>query len=122
MNRRGWDPRYYQITVLSFLLVYGLMWLDFEVSVARTVTLLTAVLLTQFICTRLWKLPVYDPRSALISGLSLCLLLRTNSAAIAVIAGVVTIVSKFLLRVRGKHVFNPTNFGLAFMMLVTGAV
>jgi Na+-transporting NADH:ubiquinone oxidoreductase subunit NqrB len=33
---------------------------------------------------------------------------------------VVTIASKFVLRVRGKHLFNPTNFGLVAMMLATG--
>jgi Na+-translocating ferredoxin:NAD+ oxidoreductase RnfD subunit len=119
---RKWDPRYYQIAVLSSLLAYGLVWLDFEVTAARAVSILATALLAQYVCTRLWKLPVYDPRSALISGLSLCLLLRTNSAAIAVIAAVVTIASKFLLRFQGKHIFNPTNFGLAFMMLATGSV
>ena len=31
-----------------------------------------------------------------------------------------TIASKFVLRVRGKHVFNPTNFGIVAMMLATG--
>jgi len=32
------------------------------------------------------------------------------------------IASKFALRWRRKHVFNPTNFGLVVMMLVTGQV
>jgi Na+-transporting NADH:ubiquinone oxidoreductase subunit NqrB len=122
MHRREWDPRYYQITILSSLLAYGIVWLDFEVGPARALAILASALLTQYVCTRLWKLPVYDPRSALISGLSLCLLLRTNSAGIAVVAAAVTIASKFLLRVGGKHIFNPTNFGLALMMLTTGDV
>jgi Na+-transporting NADH:ubiquinone oxidoreductase subunit NqrB len=54
----------------------------------------------------------------LISGLSLCLLLRTNFLHLAVLAAVVTIASKFLLRCNGKHIFNPTNFGLVFMLIV----
>ena len=37
------------------------------------------------------------------------------------LAAVVAIASKFTLRVRGKHVFNPTNFALVAMMLVTQA-
>src|SRR5262249_1283703 len=37
-------------------------------------------------------------------------------------AGIVAIVSKFLLRVRDKHVFNPTNGALVAMMLATGDV
>src|SRR5262249_31100088 len=58
----------------------------------------------------------------LISGLSLCLLFRTNSLEQAVMAAALAIASKFLLRVRGKHVFNPTNFALVAMMLLTGQV
>ena len=60
--------------------------------------------------------------SALISALSLCLLLRTNSVALAALAAVVTIASKFAIRVRGKHLFNPTNFGIMAMILATGQV
>ncbi|PYO55606.1 MAG: Na+-transporting NADH:ubiquinone oxidoreductase, subunit NqrB, partial [Candidatus Rokuibacteriota bacterium] len=66
--------------------------------------------------------PGFDPRSALISGLSLCLLLRTNSLTLAVLTAALAIASKFVLRVGGKHVFNPTNFALVAMMLLTGAV
>jgi Na+-transporting NADH:ubiquinone oxidoreductase subunit NqrB len=116
------DPRLYQIAVLGSLLVYGIGWLDFEVGLTQAAVTLATVLLTQYLATRIWKLPVYDPRSALISGLSLCLLLRTNSPALAVVAGVVAILSKFLVRRRGKHLFNPTNFGLVVMMLVTDRV
>src|SRR5436190_15690360 len=81
-----------------------------------------AALLTQYLCTRIWNLPAFDPRSALISGLSLCLLLRTNSLLLAVATAAVTIASKFVLRFRDKHVFNPTNFGLVALMLATGKV
>jgi Na+-transporting NADH:ubiquinone oxidoreductase subunit NqrB len=80
-------------------------------------------LFTQYLCSRLWKVPVFDPRSALISGLSLCLLLRTNSLVLAAVTAFATIASKFLLRWNGKHLFNPTNFGIVLMLLCAhGAV
>jgi Na+-transporting NADH:ubiquinone oxidoreductase subunit NqrB len=84
--------------------------------------MIAAALLTQYLCTRAWNLGAFDPRSALISGLSLCLLLRTNSLLIAIMAAFVTIASKFVIRRDGKHLFNPTNFGLVAMMLLTDAV
>lgn len=114
------DPRLYQILVLASLLVYGVTRLDLEIRPGWALALLGTALLTQWACTRLWRLPAFDPKSALISGLSLCLLLRTNSLALAVVAAVVTIASKFVLRVRGKHIFNPTNFGIVALMLATG--
>ena len=121
---RSWlqDPRLYQIFLLASLLVYGVTRLDFEIGAGRALLLLGTALLTQLACTRLWRLPAFDPKSALISGLSLCLLLRTNSAVLAALAAVITIASKFALRIRGKHVFNPTNFGIVAMMLATGQV
>jgi enediyne biosynthesis protein E5 len=119
------DPRLYQIGTLASLLVYGMGWLDFDITVPRVVLLLTSVLATQWICDRLVggaaRLGM-TARSALISGLSLCLLLRTNRADLAVLAAMVTIASKFLIRVHGKHVFNPTNGGIVAMLLLTDQV
>lgn len=110
------DPRLYQIGILTTLLAYGTLWLDFDISLANAIVILSTAQFTQYVCTRVWKLPAFDPKSALISSLSLCLLLRTNSVAAASAVAYVTIASKFLLRWEGKHIFNPTNFALVFAL------
>ncbi len=119
---RNLDPCLYPIGVLTSLLVYGVLWLDLEIKLDRGLAILATALLTQWIWTRVFKLPIFDPRSPLISALSLCLLLRTSSLGLAVVAAAITISSKFLIRACGKHVFNPTNFGLVVMMLITDGV
>jgi Na+-transporting NADH:ubiquinone oxidoreductase subunit NqrB len=116
------DPRFYQIACLGSFLVFGVMRLDLQVQGLQVAAMLLAVLATQYAGTRLTGLSRVDPRSALISGLSLCLLLRTNVLFLAVLTAVVAIGSKFVLRARGKHVFNPTNFALVAMMLLTGEI
>jgi len=116
------DPRIYQIVVLTSLLVYGILRLEFDVPTFQALLTLATVLLTQYVCTNIFKLPKYDPRSALISGLSLCLLLRTNSLLLVGVTAFITIFSKFTLHYKGKHIFNPTNFGLIAMMLLTEQV
>src|SRR5678816_2923290 len=78
------DPRLYQITVLASLLVYGMAWLGLDIHPGRAMTILAAALLTQLAAITLAELPRFDPRSALISGLSLCLLLRTNDPWLAI--------------------------------------
>lgn len=119
--RRGrLDPRLYQIAVLAGLLVYGVLALDLEISASRAAVLLSTALLAQYAGTRFFRLPAFDPRSALISGLSLCLLLRTNSLLLAAGVAAVTILSKFVLRIGGKHVWNPTNFGIVLAIVATG--
>jgi Na+-transporting NADH:ubiquinone oxidoreductase subunit NqrB len=118
------DPRHYQIAVLASLLVYGLARLDLEVRAAQAAAMVAVALATQYAGARwLARLPAAacrDLRSACISALSLCLLLRTGRLAYAVAAAALAVGSKFLLRVRGKHIFNPTNFGIVALLLATG--
>ena len=119
---RHTDPRIYQIAALCGLMTYGIVWLGFGVTWERAAIVISTCLATQYVCTRFWRLPRFDPRSALISGLSLSLLLRTGSPALAILAASITVSSKFFIRIDDRHVFNPTNFGLVVMMLVSDHV
>ena len=110
------DPRLYQIVSLSTLLLYGVIWLHFDISVIQIAVTLATALLTQYAGTRFCNLPAFDPKSPLISSLSLCLLLRTEHLAVAALASFVAIGSKFVIRWKEKHVFNPTNLALAVMI------
>src|SRR5262245_58855138 len=116
------DPRYYQIAVLASLLIYGFGWLGFDINGREIVILLGAALVTQFLCNRFIAGSSFDPRSALISGISLCLLLRTNGVALLIATAVITIASKFVLKWRAKHIFNPTNFGIVAMLALDSEV
>src|SRR5258705_13958673 len=89
--QRRWDPRLYQIATLAGLLGYGVLWLHLEVQTRSAVAIVATALVAQLACTRLSGRGRFDPRSALISALSLCLLLRTGSLGLAVVAAVVAI-------------------------------
>ncbi len=115
------DPRLYQIAALSLLLLYGITHLGFDVTPARVALLIGTALATQAIASRLARLR-FDPKSALISALSLCLLLRSNSPWLLMAGAVIAVASKFLIRIRGKHVFNPTDGAIAALLLLTNAV
>lgn len=121
-RRLSRDPRHYQIAVLGTLLAWGTLGLDLEVRAGVAAAIVATALATQWVASRAVGLERFDPRSALISSLSLTLLLRTTSPALAALAAVVTIGSKFVIRLRGKHVFNPTNLGLVAMLLLTDRV
>ena len=122
-DRSLWaDPRVYQIGTLAGLLIYGMGRLEFDITLTRAALLLFTVLATQWIGDRVTRSGApfaMSARSALISGLSLCLLLRTNRADLAFLAAVITIAAKFVFRVRGKHIFNPTNGGIVAILLMT---
>ena len=110
------DPRYYQIASLGTLLIYGLCWLHFDLSIRQIVVTIGTALLTQYVGTILVNLPAFDAKSALISSLSLCLLLRTDDLTVAALAAFLAIGSKFVLRWHDKHLFNPTNLALTVML------
>jgi Na+-transporting NADH:ubiquinone oxidoreductase subunit NqrB len=113
------DPRHYQIAVLGTLVTYGVLALDFGVRPENAVVIVITALLVQFAGTRAVRLPRFDPLSPLITSLSLTLLLRTDMIAVAALAAVIAISSKFLVRVRGKHVFNPANVAIVTLMVST---
>jgi Na+-transporting NADH:ubiquinone oxidoreductase subunit NqrB len=112
------DARDFQILFLSFFLVLGVWSRDWTLNPYHMVTVTAACLLTQFLADRITG-SSSSIRSAWISALSLCLLLRSNSATVMILAGSLSILSKFLFRLRGKHFFNPSNFGIIAVLLLT---
>ena len=118
MNAFLKDPRHYQIITLSTLLAFGVIARAFDVSYLQIIATVSAALTAQFVggfmtATRL------DPRSAFITSLSLCLLLRSDGIAPMAIAAFIAVGSKFLLRIDHKHVFNPANVGIVALLLLS---
>lgn len=115
-SARFWrDARHYQIAALSTLVVFNLGWIDFGARPANTALALAASLLTQIVCSRLAGVPI-DLRSPLITGLSLSLLLRADEAWIHALAGIIGIASKFVLRIDGKHIWNPAGVAIVILL------
>lgn len=113
------DPRDYQLMNLFCMLFYGLIWLKFDLNPWWLCCILLTAFVTQVVATRLWKLPRLEWRSAMISGLSLCLLMRCPSLSLSLGLAAAAILSKFIFRWNNKHIFNPTNFALALGLLAT---
>ena len=114
------DPRHGQIATLATLLAFGLTRLHFDLTVAQIVVTVGTALAVQAAADRYTGRSLASgARSALISALSLCLLLRTDALVLAALASAVAVGSKFLVRIGGKHVFNPTNLALVAILLTT---
>lgn len=111
------DARYWQILSLSVLLALGIWRLGFDQHVLTFVLIAAAALATQVYFTAALGLERFDPLSPLITSLSLTILLRADHAAILMLAAVLAMASKFLLRANGKHVFNPANFAITTLIL-----
>ena len=112
------DPRHRQIAAVGALVLAGVIWFGFEMPWWRPVTALSAALAAQWLACRAIRLP-FDWRSPAITALSLTLLLRTAGWELTALAAAIAIGSKFLLRVGGRHIWNPAALAI---VVVTGLV
>jgi Na+-transporting NADH:ubiquinone oxidoreductase subunit NqrB len=112
------DPRHGQIAAVGVLVLAGVIWFGFEMPWWRPAAALGAALAAQWIACRTIRLP-FDWRSPAITALSLTLLLRTVGWELAALAAAAAIGSKFLLRVGGRHIWNPAALAI---VAVTGLI
>jgi Na+-transporting NADH:ubiquinone oxidoreductase subunit NqrB len=112
------DPRHGQIAAVGALVLAGVFWFGFEMPWWRPVAALGAALATQWLACRAIRLP-FDWRSPTITALSLTLLLRTQGWELAALAAAIAIGSKFVLRVGGRHIWNPAALAIVSVTSLT---
>jgi enediyne biosynthesis protein E5 len=122
------DARYFQILFQSTFLSYGIFFLHWQNESWLYLTYFTTSIITQFLCELAFgkndnlfftSFKKGIP-SVLISSFGLSLLLKTNFWWVAVFAAFVSILSKYIIRINGKHIFNPSALGIVAAILLTG--
>lgn len=114
------DPRYFQIGYLGIFLLYGIMELGWKADLAGFLAIFLGALGTQFLFAHFLTKRYSSWKSAAITSLGLCMLLKSEHWQILALAAVLAISSKFIFKVKGKHLFNPANFGIVLTILLTG--
>lgn len=103
---------------LAAILAAGLALRAFAITPAQIAGIGAAALLAQFLGS-LMTATRFDPRSALVTTLSLSLLLRADGMTPLMIAALIGVGSKFMLRFNHKHIFNPANAGIVALLLLS---
>ena len=126
------DPRLHLAGVIVTLQVLGQVAFDFQLSISQIlVSLAVAGMLEVAIALRSQRVLMW-PASALLTGNGVAFVLRVPGTEHGdwwsmhgwwIFAGTsaVALLSKYVVRVRGRHVFNPSNFGLVLCFLLLGA-
>ncbi|MEX1001413.1 MAG: RnfABCDGE type electron transport complex subunit D [Crocinitomicaceae bacterium] len=112
------DARHFQIIYLLSFLIYGLIELKWEIGYDQIFVVMGAALSTQFLWLKITGGKMSGLKSAMITGLGLCLLLKSASLMTLGIAATLAISSKFVLKIKNKHLFNPANFGIIISIIV----
>ena len=126
------DPRLHLAAVIVSLQVLGQVAFHFRLSIAQIlVALLTCAALEMGIAFRRQHVILW-PASALLTGNGVAFILRVpgtehgdwwslHGAWIFAATAAVGLLSKYLIRIRGRHLFNPSNFGLVLCFLLLGS-
>ncbi|GAA4341361.1 DUF2330 domain-containing protein [Flaviaesturariibacter amylovorans] len=124
------DPRWFQAGFQLLFLLYGLFWLGWRIPAFHLAISIGGCGLLQWAFESIRQrrpIPLRGAQgfgswgfSVLISALSLCLLLRCNSPLTSALAAFCTVGSKYVFRVRGRHFFNPSAFGIVAVLLFSG--
>ncbi|HSC91309.1 MAG TPA: FG-GAP-like repeat-containing protein, partial [Gaiellaceae bacterium] len=125
------DPRLHLAGVIVTLQVLGQTAFDFQLSIAQIlVSLVTCAVLEVAIAFRRQKVLMW-PASALLTGNGVAFVLRVpgtehgdwwsmNGWWLFAGAAAVGLLSKYVITFRGRHVFNPSNFGLVLCFVLFG--
>ena len=117
------DPRLHTASVIVTIHIIGITALGFRVSVPQILSAILAAALLEVVITHRRTGMLVWPASAMLTGSGVALILRLVGmdsgnywawSGWHWFAGVaaVSVLTKYVIRVRGEHVFNPSNVGL----------
>ncbi len=126
------DPRLHLASVIITIHVLGQTTLGFRVSVPQILTAILTCALIEVVWTFRVSKQIVWPASAMLTGSGVALILRIVGqprgdhwtwSGWYLFAGIAafSLLTKYLIRYRGSHIFNPSNVGLVVAFLVLGS-
>ncbi len=126
------DPRLHVAAVIITIHVFGQVGLHFRVSVPQILAAIVTCAIIEVVLTFRQTRSIVWPASAMLTGSGVALILRVvgtppddpwNTYAWYVFAAVagLSLLTKYVIRYRGSHVFNPSNIGLVLAFVILGS-
>jgi len=111
------DPRCTLMVALTLWTVLGQTAYYFNRNVSQLALAVVTACLLDFIITALGRRELSVPLSAYITALSVGLLLESYDWRVYLVVPAWSILSKYLIRDKTRHFFNPSNFGIVTILL-----
>jgi hypothetical protein len=126
------DPRLRLTAVIWSLQILGQTSLGFQVSIAQILVAVGTAAAIETAIAFGQRRVIMWPASALVTGNGVSFILRVPGTAhgdwwslrgawIFAATAAFAVLSKYVIRVRGRHIFNPSNLGLVVAFLVLGS-
>jgi Na+-translocating ferredoxin:NAD+ oxidoreductase RnfD subunit len=112
------DTRYLAPLLITCILAAGQLSFGFLESYSRTALAIGIALVTELVIGRLFWGQWPHLASAYVSGISVGILVRSPAFWPYALGSALSITSKYVLRVKGRHLWNPSNFGICVLLLL----
>jgi hypothetical protein len=121
-SRKPWrvpiDRRYLAPLLITSVLLVGQFTFGFLESWSRTFLAIATAMSVELLVVRALYGSWPHLASAYVSGISVGILVRSPAFWPYALCSAISIISKYVLRVRGRHLWNPTNFGVVMMLVL----
>jgi Na+-translocating ferredoxin:NAD+ oxidoreductase RnfD subunit len=112
------ENRYLAPAFITSILLVGHLSFGILESYTRTGLAIAASLVTELLLGRTFTGKWPNLASAYITGISVGILVRSPAFWPYALCAIVSIMSKYVLRVKGRHIWNPSNFGISVLLFL----
>lgn len=114
----GIDSRYVAPILITLILLVGQLSFGILESYPQTLTAIATCVILEIIFSKMTTGKFPHLASAYISGISVGILLRSPEFWTFALCAAITITSKYVLRIKDRHIWNPSNFGICAMLFL----
>jgi Na+-translocating ferredoxin:NAD+ oxidoreductase RnfD subunit len=112
------ENRYVPPVFITLILLIGHLTYGILESYQKTLLAIGTAIATELILGRIFIGKYPNLASAYITGISVGILIRSPAFWPYALCAAISITSKYVLRVNGRHIFNPSNFGICVMLFL----
>lgn len=112
------ENRYLAPAFITCILLAGHLSFGILESYKKTGIAIVASLLAELMLGRIFMGKFPNLASAYITGISVGILVRSPAVWPYLLCAVVSIMSKYVIRVKGHHIWNPSNFGISVLLFL----
>ena len=112
------DNRYIAPIFITCILLAGHLSFGILESYQKTLLAIAVSIGTELLLGRIFLHKWVHPASAYISGISVGILVRSPAFWPYALCAAISIMSKYVLRIKGRHIWNPSNFGISAMLFL----
>lgn len=116
--KRVLDSRFAPPVFITLILLVGNLSFGILESYEKTLLAIVTSIACEMLLGRIFLHKWLHPASAYITGISVGILLRSPAYWPFALCAALSIASKYALRFRGRHIWNPSNFGICAMLFL----